>query len=71
MRMKKGRIVNQIAQAKQSHIREKELNSRLETTANEKANTFKDHILAVYQTYKAKGWLVDIGDLIYDWISKE
>lgn len=66
----KRRIVNQIAQSKESHIREKELNTRLETTPIEKANTFKDHILAVYQTYKSRGWLVDIGDLIYEWIRK-
>jgi hypothetical protein len=66
----KRRIVNQIAQAKDSYTRHKELNSQIETTPIEKANTFKDHILAVYQTYQSKGWLVDIGDMIYDWIRK-
>lgn len=66
----KRAIVNKIAQQKDSYLRNKELNSKLEEHPIEKANSFKDHIIAVYQSYKAHGRFVDIGDLIYNWIRK-
>ena len=64
----KRAIVNKIAQERESYLRNKELNSKLEETPIDKANSFKDHIIAVYQTYKAHGRFVDIGDLIYNWV---
>lgn len=64
----KRAIVNKIAQQKDSYLRQKELNSKLEETPIDKANSFKDHIIAVYQSYKAYGRFVDIGDLIYNWV---
>lgn len=64
----KRAIVNKIAQERESYLRNKELNSKLEETPIDKANSFKDHIIAVYQSYKAHGRFVDIGDLIYNWV---
>jgi hypothetical protein len=64
----KRRIVNIISQQKDSYNRQKELNSKLEISPLDKANQFKEHIVSVYQKYKEDSLLIDIGDLIYNWI---
>lgn len=64
----KRRIVNLISQQKDSYNRQKDLNSKLEISPLDKANQFKEHIVSVYQKYKEDSLLIDIGDLIYNWI---
>lgn len=66
----KRRIVNQISEQKQRYIRNLELSSKIEQTPLDKANSFKEHIISVYEKYKSDGILIDIGDLIYTWIRK-
>jgi hypothetical protein len=66
----KRRIVNQISEQKQRYIRNLELSSKIEQTPLDKANSFKEHIISVYEKYKSDGVLIDIGDLIYTWIRK-
>jgi len=64
----KRRIVNLISQQKDSYNRQKDLNSKLEISPLDKANQFKEHIVSVYQKYKEDSLLIDIGDLIYNWV---
>jgi hypothetical protein len=64
----KRRIVNLISQQKDSFNRQKDLNSKLEISPLDKANQFKEHIVSVYQKYKEDSLLIDIGDLIYNWV---
>jgi hypothetical protein len=64
----KRRIVNLISQQKDSYNRQKDLNTKLEISPLDKANQFKEHIVSVYQKYKEDSLLIDIGDLIYNWV---
>lgn len=64
----KRRIVNIISQEKESYNRKRELSNKLEISPLDKANQFKEHIMAVYNKYKEDSVLIDIGDLIYNWV---
>lgn len=64
----KRRLVNKISQEKENYERKRELSNKLEISPLDKANQFKEHIMSVYNKYKQDAVLIDIGDLIYNWV---
>lgn len=63
-------IVNRIHEKKISYIREKERNTKLVLTLEEKANQMKELIVRAYRTHKEGGLFYDIGDFIYLYLKK-
>jgi hypothetical protein len=66
---RKREIVNEILQNKHKMDEKKEI-KKIDLSATEKAESFKNHIIIVYRNYKEDGWLLDFGDFIYDWMKR-
>lgn len=66
----KTNLYNEILANKRKHL-EKLENSKVRIlTASEKANDFKNHIIAMYKNYEQEGWTIDFGDFVYEWMKK-
>jgi hypothetical protein len=66
----KTNLYNEILANKRKHL-EKLENSKVRVlTASEKANDFKNHIIAMYKNYEQEGWTIDFGDFVYEWMKK-
>ena len=64
----KKNIINKVAIDKMSYERNKSREEKISATKEEKADTFKNILIDVYNDYKRNGKFLDFGDFIYNWM---
>lgn len=65
----KRRIYNQLMYAREKELR-KANDIKIESTPEEEANSFKTHILGMYQSFTNGTFFLDFGDIVYNWLKK-
>lgn len=63
----KRKIINEINQRKERYEMKKELESPKQISPEEKANSFKDHLITLYKAFVEDREYVDVGDIVYNW----
>jgi hypothetical protein len=66
----KTNLYNEILANKRKHLEKLEDSKVRVLTQSEKANDFKNHIIAMYKNYEEDGWTIDFGDFVYEWMKK-
>jgi len=66
----KTNLYNEILANKRKHLEKLEDSKVRVLTPSEKANDFKNHIIAMYKNYEQDGWTIDFGDFVYEWMKK-
>lgn len=64
----KRKIINQINENRERYLRRKDLDNPIKLTPEENARNFKDHIITIYKIHSQGKEIVDIGDMIYNWM---
>ena len=64
----KRKIINQIAQNKERYETRKAIDNPTPQSAEEKANSFKDHILTMYRASNEERPIIDLADMVYNWL---
>jgi len=64
----KRKIINQIAQNKERYETRKAIDNPTPQSAEEKANSFKDHILTMYRASNEDRPIIDLADMVYNWL---
>ena len=66
----KRQVVTEIIEEKQRYIRALELqeDERNKPTPEQKAQIFKEHIVAIYESHKKNIAWFDFGDFVYEWL---
>jgi len=63
-------LYNEILANKRKYLEKLEDSKVRVLTASEKANDFKNHIIAMYKNFEESGWTIDFGDFVYEWMKK-
>ena len=63
----KRRIINEISHRKERYETKKAIEKPTQLSPQEKANSFKDHLLTLYKSFNEEREYVDIGDMVYNW----
>lgn len=66
----KRRIYNQLMYERDKYLENQQKLNQPEPTPEEKANTFKELIISMYQSHKKGGLFVDFGDFVYKWMKR-
>jgi hypothetical protein len=64
----KRAIVERIAHEKEVYERKMSNDTKIETSPEERANTFKSILVGLYEDYMQKGTFLDFGDFVYNWL---
>jgi hypothetical protein len=65
--VEKRRIINEISHRKERYETKKAIEKPTQLSPQEKANSFKDHLLTLYKSFNEEREYVDIGDMVYNW----
>lgn len=63
----KRRIINEISHRKERYETKKAIEKPTQLSPQEKANSFKDHLLTLYKSFNEEREYVDVGDMVYNW----
>ncbi len=63
----KKSIVEKLAWEKEKYEERERNSQKLELTPMERANNFKDFLIAVYNDFCKNGFVTDFGDMVYNW----
>ena len=66
--LEKRKIINEIAEKKQRYETRKAIDNPTPQSAEEKANSFKDHILTMYRASNEDRPIIDLADMVYNWL---
>lgn len=63
----KRRIINEISQRKEKYEMRKELETPKQLSPEDRANSFKDHLITLFKAFNEDREYVDVGDIVYNW----
>lgn len=66
----KRRIYNQLMYEREKHINRMKQEQKPEITPIDKANSFKDYIVSMFQSYKDGKIVFDLADMAYNWLKR-
>lgn len=66
--LEKRRIINEIAEKKERYETRKAIDNPTPQSAEEKANSFKEHILTMYRASNENRPIIDLADMVYNWL---
>ena len=66
--VEKRRIINDIAEKKERYETRKAIDNPIQQSTEEKANSFKDHILTMYRAVNEDRPIIDLADMVYNWL---
>lgn len=67
----KREIVNEIAENRNRHLIEQEINNPKPLTQVQKANYFREFIVSLYKSYTEGGLFYDVDDSVYNWLKSQ